>query len=173
MSAAAALRSIALASQAETFVVNAIRDATDCWLEDVRTRRAVQRQSDAAVNDENRKFVLGTGKAEPDALLAGEQRSLGELVNDRCKLVVVEHAVIEVRCVLDRLFAGMGEGDSASALATQRVEQSKIIASRNADRASDLVALSCSGSRPAKNGRAARSSNGFSCRGNDADKGTA
>ena len=127
-------------SQAEAFVVNAIRDAPDRGLEDVGTRRAVQRQRDAAVNDEHRQLVLGAGEAEADALLAGKQRPLGELVDDRCQLVVVEHAVIEVRCVLDWLFAGMGEGNSAGALAAQRVEQREIIASRNADRASDLVA---------------------------------
>src|SRR5262249_41624301 len=55
------------------------------------------------------------------------------------QLLILEHAVIKIGCLFDRLFAGMCEADSASALAAKGVEQCEIIASRDADYASNLV----------------------------------
>src|SRR5262249_36652930 len=75
--------------ETEALIVNAILDASDCWLEDMGTRRAVQWQCDSTVNDEYRQLVLRAGKAETDTFLAGKERSLRELVDDVGQLLVM------------------------------------------------------------------------------------
>src|SRR6185369_4704019 len=111
----------------------------DGRLENVRARRAAERQGNFAAFDANRDLVLRAGERQAYALIAREQRALRQFPKDAGKFPVGELAIVVV--FFPQRAAGGDESDRARAFAADPLQHRVVVARADAEIAGDDLAL--------------------------------
>ena len=124
---------------AESFVEDDAVEAFDGGFEDVRAWRAAERQGNFVAFDADGDLVLRAGEREAYPFVAGQERALGKLFQDRGKFDRRERTVAVM--LFGQLFACRNESNGAGALTADLLQHGVVVARADAEIACDEFAL--------------------------------